>query len=227
MQQVNACSVILSDIDKMAPEIEDEFSNRAHGWGIMRTQIDLGKIDPRGVSVKESTSTPPEYSVVVSATNQAVGSPPEKDVTPAGEPTLAPPAPTPFEGIFGHVRSISTTSIVIISGRTRHLISFLLDQNLLVRELGSGSGFGYGRTLADISPGDFVMIDRNAEVKKGKVVFLQEVITYTKTKKPDPNFVFDLELASLIKDKTFAERVAKAYIHALALCYKPPAPSLF
>jgi hypothetical protein len=41
----------------------------------------------------------------------------------------------------------------------------------------------------------------------------------------EPNLAFSY--VGVFRDKTTAERVAKAYIHAMVLCHKPEAPSLF
>lgn len=220
LQLVKTCSVVLQDVARVEPRIGDGFAE-FNGLGFSRMLLDLSKTDPLSVSVEESTTTPTRFQVVASNAYFATELAPE---VPAGTaPTPAPPAPIPFKIWNSWVQATSGTSIVVVTGFGK-LTSLPLDSDIKIDKM--VDGHFYPGSIADIKPGAWIDTERKVTTdKKGKAVGTHEEMTNINDVSA-PQSKKEAHLGSF-DDKDQAERGAKAYIHAIVICYKSPAPSLF
>lgn len=156
--------------------------------------------------------------------------------------TIRPEHISPMEAYEGYVKSFDGATITFISTRgisRGKLLSFTIDKHT---EPSRGANYSDGTvadlpsSLSDIAPGKFISIttDMNGNKREWKKDHPSIMVADSKqyhltdrhiapsdAKLTSPNFYI------AFKSADDAKRVAKALIHAMVLCHKSAAPSLF
>jgi hypothetical protein len=219
VQLENECSLIFtSDVQTNFTEspILNQGSTRKY-------VIHLDGSDPLSVTVKpQNMSTSVLY---IAALEKAIVD--WRALKPSEQGSPAPLSATYFIG--GIVRSISGSSVTLVTD-TGWVQTITLDADAEVsfpsQRQSSGEFVSAKGNLTDIAAGDHVSVLRASVDPKGKgrpkdFVYSQSVTLSKNSSSPQ------LVLLGAFTDKDLAERVAKAYIHAMVLCHKSGAPSLF
>jgi hypothetical protein len=121
------------------------------------------------------------------------------------------------------VRSVSGSSLMLVTGEG-HLVQATLDSNAKFSISVSNGKSGPG-TAGDIAVGDHVGIYRQTwtegKGKKAQTIRDQSVVINKNTA------VKRAFSSGIFADKDLADRVAKAFVHAIVLCHKDDKPSPF
>jgi hypothetical protein len=204
--------VMRSTVEKNSP-----YFNQGHDKGTKIANIDLERTDPNSVSV---SSIEAQGSAVAQVKiGRAVFQWRALDVPSTTHAEMLPEEYT----VSGIILSISGTSITLVTDKAK-LVSFTLDNN--ADRYVSSEQSHVPVLINELSVGDYVEINRDVKTsgkgRKSKTETTQSLLNWEKkTSSPRPF------TAGTFADQDTADRVAKAFIHAIVLCHKDNKPSLF
>lgn len=122
--------------------------------------------------------------------------------------------------VFGIVTSLSGSKLTLVLDE-RRVADVPLDQetqfSYFPKPNSAGVSIATNSRISDIVPGDYVLVIRKLLDKRKRKA--QQSVQVVTNNYGLPYVVFT--------DKDLAERVAKAFIHAIVLCHKDDKPSPF
>jgi hypothetical protein len=173
--------------------------------------LNLGRSDARSVSVEHYASNPDSYFLTVS---RAVA-----ERIPLENPVAAP-SRVGSDDVGGIVHSIAEGLVTIQTNDDNTLMSYTLTRNTII--LGHTTGTESSvMAVGDIKVGDVVFVTPGRT--KNGVTEAKTFISFGNSNSTTPSF----HRFFTFTDEDLADRVAKAFIHAMVLCHKPEAAPLF
>ena len=178
-----------------------------------KTMFDLQRSDPRSVHVSEVRTTPTTYRVTM-----------DRAITWRELPEHPTPAPSaPKNDVDGIIYSIDLPMISVVPWRSNTLFTYIITKKTLL--FSTTSEGPKVISLSDVKIGDVVQMSpgksNDGATELQQLLDSGNINEHSGKQSPGIAELFDFF------DPDTAERVSKALIHAMVLCHKAEAPSLF